>query len=162
MTRKLYAALSIVAFVAIAAPAASAPGVPFHAHFVLSESQTADLACGGFRVRNTGAGDATLLGQTAWRATACADFLDRPGKLHARDGHAVMTAQRGGELYVSYSGEGDLPDLSGHFHVTGPFRITGGTGLFRAATGSGVVTGDGSVASPEVIVDASGTLALSE
>jgi len=160
MIRPLCAALLIATLTATAAPAVSAPGVPLHAHFVLTESQTPDLGCGGFRIRNTGSGDATVLGRTTWLAAACADFLDRPGKLHARDGRAVMTSQRGGQVYVSYSGEGDLPDLSGRFHVTGPFTITGGTGLFRAVTGSGVVTGDGSVASPDVTVDVDGTLSL--
>jgi hypothetical protein len=143
------------------APAGSAPGIPFHAHFVATETMAPDVACGGFRVHNRGGGNGTGLGKSSWAATACADFLDKPGRLHARDGRAVITSNGGDELYVSYEGDGELPGLSGRIHVSGPFRITGGTGPFRFVHGSGVVTGDGSVDSPEVTVDVDGTLSLS-
>jgi hypothetical protein len=145
---------------ASAAPSAHALSIRFHAHFVATETMTPDLTCGGFRVGNTGSGAATALGMVSWRATSCADLLAEPGRLRARDGRAVISDSHGDSLRVSYEGRGDLPDLAGNVHVSGPFTITGGSGRLSGATGGGTVTGDGNIHQSDATVDVVGVLSF--
>ena len=55
----------------------------------------------------------------------------------------VMVAANGDELRWAYEGIGSLPDAQGISELTGTFVITGGTGRFTDATGSGTFLGTG-------------------
>jgi hypothetical protein len=160
-------ALSAVCVVVVATAAAPAPASdsrPFHGHFAVMETKTLDPACGAaLRIRHTGPGTATGLGPATWSGMECSDLLAMPGRVHVRDGRAVLTSStQGDEIRVSYTADGELPDLAGNVHVTGPFTITGGTGRFSRATGGGTFTGDANVNRPDATIDMTGRLSNSE
>ena len=63
-------------------------------------------------------------------------------------GHMTLTAANGDEVYFEYSGSAPLPVIGvpSTVHVVCTYTITGGTGRFDGATGSG--TGDAYVEFP--------------
>lgn len=163
VTRRILATMIAAAAVAgaAAAPAVSSQSTAFRGHFTVVETTTPDALCGGFRIKHTGEGTATRLGNAMWSATECVDLLANPGRSHVRDGRAVLTSAKG-ELHLSYEADGALPDLAGDVHVTGPYVITGGTGRFAGASGSGTLTGDANVYTSIAQVDLTGTLSLAD
>jgi hypothetical protein len=143
------------------APALSTQRAMFEAHFGVVETTAPDPVCRGLRIRHTGSGMATHFGKATWSGGECADFLATPGRVHLRDGRGVLTSASGDRLHVSYEADGNLPSLAGDVHVTGPFTITGGTGRFSGATGSGTLTADANAFRPDATIDMTGTLSLS-
>lgn len=105
---------------------------------------------------------ATQLGQATWAGGECADFAATPGRVHVRDGRAVLTSANGDELHLSYEADGNPPNLAGDTRVTGPFAITGGTGRFGGASGGGTLTVDANINRPDASVEMTGTLTLSD
>lgn len=90
----------------------------------------------------TGKGTSSSLGAVTMLATDCP--LLAPGVLPTfSNGQLTLTAANGDELRATYSG-GLLPvaGTPGLFSIYGPFTITGGTGRFIRATGSGLLQGN--------------------
>jgi hypothetical protein len=138
-----------VGFVAPAAPAAAE--TPFKsrltAHAVFVPTSTPGVLAGTV----SGAGHATHLGRVTLATTEIIDFASSPGTLLILDGRMVMVAANGDELRWSYSGTGTLPpDADGNIALSGTFVITGGTGRFSDASGSGTFTGVGGPSSASV------------
>jgi hypothetical protein len=99
-----------------------------------------------------GSGHATHLGKVTVSASELLDFTVSPGNVVIRDGQLVMVAANGDELHWTYSGSGPVPNASGEVTFGGVFTITGGTGRFADATGSGTFEGSGSVVTGPVTV----------
>lgn len=131
----------------------------FKAEFVVTQTITPDPTCGGLHVRATGTGPATHLGQrTRASFDECANFVVEPGRVHVY-GSGVLASPDGDELHLTLNKAGKLPDLAGNVHVAGNYTITGGTGRFDRATGSGTTTTDTNVTSTLATVKLTGTLA---
>lgn len=61
-------------------------------------------------------------------------------------GQAVITASGGDEIRVRYTGDSPAPDMTtGNFVDDLRFEITGGTGQFDGASGSGRLTAHGNI-----------------
>jgi hypothetical protein len=124
--------------------------VPFTSHFFTDQmSLVPDPVCGAPpRLLNTqvGMGEATHLGRFSIRITFCLDATDllddgqlTEGESAPYDGGVgVLTAANGDELHITVAGAvvpSDHPDFD--FEFDDPYTITGGTGRFAGATGSG-------------------------
>lgn len=76
-----------------------------------------------------GSGTATHLGSVTMTAAHCAGFVF--------NGQMTLVAANGDKVFMTYDGTStDTPVV----HITGGFQITGGTGRFIHATGSGTYT----------------------
>ena len=111
-----------------------------------------DFSQGPCNVVNTeaGTGKALHLGKVTWTSSEVANFCvdpSNPGKA-AVTGTMVVTAANGDQLTISYQStvQGDF--AAGTLTVTGTWTITGGTGRFSDASGSGTLTAAGSLAPP--------------
>lgn len=124
--------------------------VPFKSHFFTDQtSLVPDPVCGApprFLNTQDGIGQATHLGRFSIRITFCIDATDilDDGELTAGEsapydgGVGVLTAANGDELHITIAGAvlpSDHPDFD--FEFDDPYAITGGTGRFAGATGSG-------------------------
>jgi hypothetical protein len=136
----------LVAVAAIAAPAATAAdhgtGARFHAETSLQTSLGFDPTCPGLAVAATGTVMGTELGAGGWSSQECLDFLSRPGTILVH-GAAVLTAADASRLFLVYDVSTPF-DPSGAIHATGTYTITGGTGRFAGATGSGTTIANAS------------------
>jgi hypothetical protein len=83
----------------------------------------------------TGAGEATHLGQFVWSDVEYADFAAIPGGV-AVTGTFTMTAANGDALYGTLKTVGYF-DADGNLVIHGTYEFTGGTGRFVNASGSG-------------------------
>ena len=153
-------AVSVVVLGGLVAPVGASADTPFRGHLVATVELRPDPACGGFHITATATGRATHLGG---RATAvfdeCADFVREPGRVHVY-GTAVLTAPNGDELRLWLDKSGNPPDAEGDVHVAGPYRVTGGTGRFARAAGSGTTTTGTNVTSTVALVELLGTLQM--
>jgi glutamate dehydrogenase/leucine dehydrogenase len=69
-----------------------------------------------------------------------------------------MIAANGDELRWTYEGTGSLPDEDGDSTLTGTFVISGGTGRFSDATGSGTFQGTGNAVTGAASLSYRGTI----
>jgi hypothetical protein len=124
--------------------------VPFKSHFFTNETGLGpDPVCGApprFLNTQDGMGRATHLGRFSVRITFCVDATDLldDGQLTEGEslpydgGVGVFTAANGDELHITVAGAvlpSDHPEFD--FEFNDPYTITGGTGRFAGATGSG-------------------------
>jgi hypothetical protein len=89
----------------------------------------------------TGSGNISHLGSVTITGSHRTEFIFSGGKLVSSlilDGQATITAANGDEIFIAYSGTG-VPTANG-FNDTFSYTITGGTGRFSGASGSGVIT----------------------
>ena len=107
----------------------------------------------------SGVGHASHLGKVTLSTTETLDFVTTPGTLLVQDGRMVMVAANGDELRWAYEGTGSAPDEQGVSTLTGIFLVTGGTGRFADATGSGTFTGTGNAVTGVAIVSYRGSIA---
>lgn len=118
--------------------------LPFRASLATQETLGYDpVRCpvGGIVGTTTGVGQASQLGSVKMLSTDCP--LLAPGVLPTfSNGMLTFTASNGDLLTASYQGAlhpvGGVPDL---YTVAGDFSVTGGTGRFVGAKGSGYLQG---------------------
>jgi hypothetical protein len=136
--------LALVA-AAFGAPAWAGPvAAPFKANIVTQETLGYDpLRCplAGIVGTTTGSGQASQLGVVKMVATDCP--LLAPGVLPSfSDGVLTLTAANGDLVRANYQGAlhpvAGVPDL---YSIVGDFSVTGGTGRFAGARGSGTLQG---------------------
>ena len=136
----------------------AAPATPLRADFTVVASLTPTAAPGVFDVSTAGEGRASHLGRITVSSTEVVDLATSPGSSVVRDGQMVLVAANGDELHWTYAGSGTTPDELGNSAITGTFEITGGTGRFLDATGSGVLDGTVNAQTGVVVVSYRGVV----
>ena len=152
--------IAFAAAILMTAPpvATAASTTPFRSDFVAQASFAQTPVPGVFTVTTSGAGHASHLGKITLSTTETLDFVTSAGSLVIRDGRLVMIAANGDELYWTYEGTGSLPDWAGESILTGTFVISGGTGRFSDATGSGTFHGSGNAVTGAASLSYRGTI----
>ena len=122
-----------------------------------------EAPCGGFRITGTATAAGTPIGDGGTFTTnECAKPNYETG-VNQVDGEAVVRAAGGDEIFLHYFGEAPVPDMtSGNFADDLEWTITGGSGRFDGATGSGRLKSHGNINDDPCIVEAHlhGTIAL--
>ena len=150
MIRRSFAASTLrvalsAAAIAVATTAVAGPtNVPFKATFVTQEQlhpdpavcQTAPYLVGV----TTLSGHASHLGATTGVSSDCVTPTS-PYTFSFANGKLTATAANGDELRAEYSGTLSPTATPPIFAVAGSYRITGGTGRFSGASGSGTLQG---------------------
>jgi hypothetical protein len=138
--------LGLVIAAAFAAPSVLAAdhgaGARFHATTSLQTSLGFDPTCAGLAIAANGGVIGTELGAGAWSGHECLDFVQRPGTILVH-GSATVTAADGSRLFLTYDVVTPF-DPTGAIHATGTYAISGGTGRFAGATGSGTTNAEAS------------------
>jgi hypothetical protein len=102
--------------------------------------------CNGYRITGSAAASGTHIGDASTFTTSECASPDYVNNVNHVDGHAVITADNGDQLFIHYHGDSPPPDLqTGDFHDDLAFDITGGTGHFGSAGGSGRLTAHGNI-----------------
>jgi hypothetical protein len=161
LIRTLLAILAAVAAVLLTTPpvATAAATTPFKSEVTAQASLAETPVPGVLTLTGSGVGHASHLGNVSVSNTETLDFVTSPGGLAIRDGRMVMVAANGDELHWAYEGAGSLPDTQGVSAFSGTFLVTGGTGRFADATGSGTFYGTGDTVTGVANVAYHGTIA---
>ena len=117
----------------------------------------------GFRITGSATASGTGIGESGLFTTSELARPDYQTGINHVDGEAVVRASDGDELYIHYFGESPVPNMeTGDFADDLQFAITGGTGQFQGATGSGRLTAHGNVNDRPCIVEShlEGTIEL--
>src|SRR5262245_14659672 len=134
--RNFVVAATLIIAALIAIPLAPATeGRPFHAEI----EGNANLIFGDdpcrFENHETGAGNATHLGNFTWADVEDVNRCTVPGGVAVKASF-IMTAANGDELHGTFTSIG-LFDSAGNLIIHGEYQFGGGTGRFVAATGAG-------------------------
>ena len=121
---------------------------PFRAAISFTEQFQAPTTlpgCLGLQGTVDGQGNASHLGRVQLHSENCA-FTPPSGGLGFHGADVVLTAANGDLVRARYCGVA-VPRQpgSGENDIVGRYRVTGGTGRFEGAAGSGVVTGTESI-----------------
>ena len=160
-TRRTLSATAVSALVALAVPVAHAqkPAVPFKASLTTQETLGFDpVACpiAFLQGTTTGAGHASHMGSVTLHSTDC--VVQAAGQFTFTDGRLVLTAANGDQLNASYSGM-LLPSATpAVYTLSGSFTVTGGTGRFDGATGSGSLQGSNNIVTGQGGYTATGSI----
>ena len=143
------------------APAWAGPNnVPFNARLATHETLSFDgNVCALFVGTTTGAGTASHMGAVSLMATDC--ITPNLPSFAFSNGKLTITAANGDELRASYSGTFvPLPNSIPFtlYTISGTFTVTGGTGRFSNATGSGYLHGSENIVTRQGQLDATGTI----
>lgn len=139
---------AVTTSIALLAPAVHAerPAVPFKASLNTEETLGFNpVACPTAFLQGTtvGTGNASHMGSVTLRSTDCVVQVD--GQITFTDGRLVLTAANGDQLSASYSGM-LLPSAEPPvYSLSGSYTVTGGTGRFKGATGSGSLQGSSNI-----------------
>lgn len=145
------------------APAASAddgPWRPFRASVDVSETMTLNpLRCAATMAlgETTGKGHATHMGRIALLATDCPVFVPGSPVIPVIDGRMEITAANGDKLFGVYNGSLTMVSAT-DANLNAAYSITGGTGRFAGASGSGQLSGQYNVGTNQGHYDAVGHL----
>lgn len=137
--------------------------VPFKAALATQETLGFDLerCAGGVVGTTTGKGNASHMGKVTMVATDCPLIIPGGPPPSFSEGKLTFKAANGDELRAVYQGSLQPVDIPNQvFSIVGQYNVTGGTGRFSNATGSGSLTGTITLG-PEVSngrYEASGTL----
>jgi len=128
----------------VAAPT-KRPELPFHTIFSGNANpQPTPNPC-ILANRETGSGTAMHLGRFTWLSDETVDLCPVPG--HGMvTGHFVLAAANRDQIYGQYQTDAQF-DLNG-VSVIGRYQLTGGTGRFKDASGSGTLEAMGALAPP--------------
>ena len=135
------AAVALATFAAVAGPT----GVPFAAKLTTQEQigpnpaqcQSAPYLAGS----TSGTGHATHLGQVTGTALDCITPPAAGYTYTFSNGKLTLVAANGDELRATYSGTLNPTAVPPVYAITGVYQITGGTGRFTNASGSGRLGG---------------------
>jgi hypothetical protein len=94
----------------------------------------------------------TQIGNGLWSQSECVTFVPTaPLPVHV-DGHGIMTAANGDQIFIHYTANTAVPDANNQIHPRGSYSIEGGNGRFAGATGSGDLAVDGTANDGETAV----------
>jgi hypothetical protein len=140
------AALAVLLWATPATPMWAGEMVPFEA-FLAGYANPVFNPDGTLTNTETGRGHAMHLGLFQGASNETGHFTDVPGQLEIV-GSFTLTAANGDQVFGTYSTTAVIDAAAGLVHFDGPYVITGGTGRFANATGSGTIRGVGRVAPP--------------
>src|SRR5262245_2203110 len=123
----------VIVALAVAVPASVASAKPFKAKLDGTAHLSPGPAPNQLLNHETGEGNATHLGKFQWEDDELATFTSETHVVVV--GTFTMTAANGDKVFGVLSTEGDLVD--GALVISGTYQVTGGTGRFLNATGSG-------------------------
>ena len=152
---------SLTTLIVLAAPAAySDPQVrPFKATLTTQETLAANpVACPLSLLQGTtsGQGNASHLGKVTLSSTDCVTLGATQFTL--TNGMFMLMAANGDTLVAEYSGA-LLPSAAyPRYTLSGTYRVTGGTGRFSSATGSGSLQGTSNITTGQGAYVATGTI----
>jgi hypothetical protein len=142
MKARILLVLAMVLVLVVASSASAAAGgagVPFKGHYQTTcEMVGTDPDSGAWLFVIEGEGRATHLGKSAYDAES--EIHVGEGPFHPYWSEVTLTAANGDQLFVTLEGFLSFPesmDPEGENEVYATFRITGGTGRFEGAGGTG-------------------------
>jgi len=94
-----------------------------------------------------GTGQATHMGHITWSSHETVNQCTNPEGADV-DGAFVLTAANGDQVFGTYQTIAQLDFATFQVSASGQFTITGGTGRFDGASGSGTIGADGSLLPP--------------
>ena len=100
-----------------------------------------------------GTGNAQHLGAITWVSHETVDVCSDPAG-GIVSGQITLTAANGDQLSGEYHAVAILDFVAGQVTANGQLQFTGGTGRFAGASGSGVISAQGSLAPPFDLVGA--------
>jgi hypothetical protein len=98
-----------------------------------------------------GTGHARHMGAIAWQSHEVVETCLNPAGADVT-GQFVLTAANGDQVFGTYTTLAHLDFGAGQVTAFGHFQITGGTGRFSGAGGSGVISAIGSLAPPFAVL----------
>lgn len=103
----------------------------------------------GCTIRNTesGTGHATHMGNITWSSTETVDTCASPD-VALVEGQFQLVGANGDQVTGTYRTVARLDFATSEVMAAGLYRITGGTGAFVSASGSGVIKAEGSLLPP--------------
>lgn len=110
----------------------------------------------------SGIGEATLLGKTILAATDCVS-LPTPANpyFNSTNGKFVLTMHTGETLFATFTVKIAATSTPSLYELTdGTFSITGGTGRYTRAYGSGTLTGQETLSVNPFAIPATGTITV--
>lgn len=147
MSRVMVACVLSVAAVGGQGRLSASGSVPFSATLTghANPTPTADPCV----LSNTegGSGTAVHMGAIAWASSETVNFCSNPDGADVT-GQFTFTAANGDELTGTYVTLAHPDFAAGIITFSGEWTITGGTGRFAGASGSGTLSGEGSLAPP--------------
>ena len=148
---------------ACCAPAWAEPTtVPFKARLATHEALSFNPnVCPLFVGTTTGTGTASPMGAVTLMATDCIAPNPHSFGFAFSNGKLTLTATNGDEIRANYSGtfvplRHSIPFTL--YTISGTFTVTGGTGRFSNATGSGFLHGIENILTRQGQLDATGTI----
>jgi hypothetical protein len=96
----------------------------------------------------------THLGKGTWDSFETVNFCTNPGGPAAVEGEFTLTAANGDQIFGTYTTLLIADPVAGTIEASGEYQITGGTGRFDDATGSGTISATGDFAPPFAVVGA--------
>lgn len=100
-----------------------------------------------------GTGHASHMGTIEWQSHEVVDICTNPDGADVV-GQIVLTAANGDQVTGTYQTLAYLDFVAGQVRALGTFQITGGTGRFAGASGTGVISAVGSLAPPFEVLGA--------
>ena len=166
-TRKSFLRIALPAVLltasACCAPAWAGPtNVPFSARLATHETLSFDATvCPLFVGKTTGTGTASHMGAVTVTATDCITPNPHSFGFAFSNGKLTLMAANGDEIRANYSGtfvplRHSIPFTL--YTISGTFTVTGGTGSFSNATGSGDLHGIENILTRQGQLDATGTI----
>lgn len=140
-SRRIAAALSLLAALSLAAPAHAGDQRPISGHFTVGVVPV-EQRCGpnAFTIGFEGAGISSHLGRMTGTGSNCTEFSLAGGPVGIWDGIATYVAADGSSITVGYEGVQAAPEAGTASTVTSN-TVLSGTGRFAGATGSWTGTG---------------------
>jgi hypothetical protein len=146
----------VIAFLVAPGGLEAKPAKPFKARMTGTDTLVLDPTCpAGMRSIITGRGSATHLGKFTVILQDCVVPV-LPNFLFV-GGTFVAVAADGSELTGTYEGQ-LLATATTLFDIEGSYVVTGGTGRFEGATGSGSFTGTDDIVTHDVELSLVGTI----
>ena len=141
-SRRIAAALSLLAALSLAAPAHAGDQRPISGHFTVGVVPV-EQRCGpnAFTIGFEGAGISSHLGRMTGTGSNCTEFGLATGSVAIWDGTATYVAADGSTITLSYEGVQAAP-VAGIASAVARNTVVSGTGRFLGASGSWTQSGE--------------------